>query len=126
MDYLGVGDYRLMMKPIRDVAGRKGVQAWKGDPDCPSLTVNTNSQEEAILTFKLPPKSVSVHPGPSNGVAVAWESPIDGNVRITGKLIDADPAGGDGIAWIIDHRQSAGQPELASGEFPHAGPHELT
>jgi hypothetical protein len=125
IDYLGTGDYRLMTKPIREVAGRKGVQAWKGDPDCPSITVNTNDREEAILTFKLPAKSVCVHPGPTNGVVIAWQSPINGTVRISGKLTDADPAGGDGIAWIIDHRQGGGRRELASGDFPNGGAQEM-
>jgi len=125
IDNLGMGDYKLMTKPVTDVAGRKGVHAWKGEPDCPSLTVNTNDREEAILTFKLPPKSVSVHPGPNNGVAVAWQSPITGAVRISGKLTDADPAGGDGIAWIIDHRQAGGRRELASGDFPNGGAQDM-
>jgi hypothetical protein len=125
IDYLGMGDYRLMTKAIREVAGRKGVFAWKGDPDCPSITVNANEREEAIQTFKLPPKSVCVHPGPTNGVVVAWQSPISGTVRITGKLTDADPAGGDGIAWIIDHRKAGGRRELASGDFPNGGAQEM-
>jgi hypothetical protein len=125
IDYLGMGDYKLMSKPVRDVAGRNGVHAWKGEPDCPSLTVNTNDREEVILTFKLPSKSVSVHPGPNNGVAVAWQSPITGKVKITGKLTDADPAGGDGIAWIVDHRQGDVRRELASGDFPNGGAQEM-
>jgi hypothetical protein len=126
IDYIGMGDYKLMTKPVVDAAGRKGVHAWKGEPDCPSLTVNTNDREEAILTFKLPPKSVAVHPGPNNGVAVAWQSPIKGTVRITGTLTDADPAGGDGIAWIIDHRHTGGRSELASGDFPNGGAQEMS
>jgi hypothetical protein len=121
IDRLGAGEYRLMMKRVRDVGGKSGVHGWRGEPDCPNLVVNTTDKEVAILTFKLPPKSVSVHPGPNNGVAVGWKSPITGTVRITGRVIDADPVGGDGIAWIIDHRRPDARRELASGDIPNGG-----
>jgi hypothetical protein len=126
IDYLGMGEYRLMTKPVRDVRGFAGVHAFKGDPDCPSLTVNSTNKELAILTFKLPPRSVAVHPGPTNGVAVGWKSPITGTVKISGRLKDADPAGGDGIAWIIDHRSASGLHQMASGGFANGGAQTLT
>ncbi len=125
MDRLGAGDYRLLKKQVRDVAGKSGVHSWRGEPDCPNVVVNTTAKEVAILTFKLPPKSVSVHPGPSNGVAVGWKSPISGRVRIVGRVIDADPVAGDGIAWIIDHRRPAERRELASGDIPNGGKQKL-
>jgi mono/diheme cytochrome c family protein len=117
---LGFGDYRLMTKSVRDVHGRAGVHAWKGEPDCPNLTVNTTDREQAILTFKLPPRSVAVHPGPKGGVGVAWRSPISGTVSITGRVADADPAGGDGIGWTLTLR-SAGRTALASGDIANGG-----
>jgi cytochrome c553 len=126
MDRLGAGEYRLMMNKVRDVGGKSGVHGWRGEPDCPNLVVNTTDKEVAILTFKLPPKSVSIHPGPNNGVAVGWKSPVTANVRITGRVIDADPVGGDGVAWIIDHRRPDGRRELASGDIPNGGAQKLT
>jgi hypothetical protein len=121
LDYLGIGEYQLMTKAVRDVLGNRGVHAWKGEPDCPSATVNSTDKELKILTFTLPPRSISVHPGPTNGVVVAWQSPITGTVRIRGRLVDADAACGDGVAWIIDHRQTGGRRELASGDFANGG-----
>jgi hypothetical protein len=121
VDYIGLGEYRLMTKAVRDVGGKAGVDGWRGAPDCPSLVVNTNDNEVSILTFKLPPRSVAVHPGPSNGVAVAWRSPITGKVRVSGKVADADPVGGDGIAWLIDHRTAGSRRQLAAGAFPNGG-----
>ncbi len=121
LDALGQGDYRLMTKKVRDVLGAAGVHVWKGEPDCPSLTVNTTNRALKLLTFTLPPRSVSVHPGPSNGVAVGWKSPVAGAVRISGGLRDADPAGGDGVAWVLDHRRAGGRRELASGDLPNGG-----
>ena len=121
LDLLGGGDYRLMTKSIRDVLGKAGVHGWRGDPDCPSMLANTTSDSVKMLTFTLPPRSVSVHPGPTNGVVVAWRSPVSGRVRVSGQVVDADPAGGDGIAWVIDHRRASGLTELAAGDFPNGG-----
>jgi hypothetical protein len=59
-------------------------------------------------------------------VAVAWKSPVASRVRITGRLADADPAGGDGIAWIVDLRTANGRQELATGDFPNGGAQKLT
>jgi hypothetical protein len=120
-EYLGGGDYRLMTRAVRDVQGRGGVHGWRGEPDCPSLTVNSTNREVTILTFKLPPKSVAVHPGPKNGVAVGWRSPVSGKVRISGGVADADPVCGDGIAWALDHRRSGLAQELAAGDIPNGG-----
>ena len=122
LDYLGLNtDYRLMTTPIRDVLNTPGISTWRGVPDCPNLTVNTTAQAHTLLTFTLPPKSVSVHPGPNDGVAVEWVSPISGTMQVTGKTVDADPACGNGIAWAVMHRRAAGTVELASGAFPNGG-----
>ena len=115
-------EYPLMSKPLENVAGRPGINVWKGGPSTPSLTVNANDQEVAIETFKLPPRSVSVHPGPGNGVVVSWKSPIAGKVRISGRVADVDPVGGDGIAWAIALRHRRGfAAEIASGEVANGG-----
>jgi hypothetical protein len=125
IDYLGLGDYPLMNKPVRDVAGRAGLHAWRGEPDCPSMLVNTTDKEIAHLTFKLPAKSLSVHPGPTNGVVVAWRSPIAGAVRIKGQLLDGDPVGGDGVAWVVEKRSGGSRHELASGDLANGGAQRL-
>jgi hypothetical protein len=117
LDALAGGDYVLMQKAVRDVAGHAGVHGWRGDADCPSLLVNTTAVEVPIVTFRLPPRSVAVHPGPASGVVVAWRSPVAGTVRVRGRVADADPTCGDGIAWSIDLRAAGGRRELASGRI---------
>ncbi|MCW3095570.1 MAG: Protein of unknown function (DUF1553)/Protein of unknown function (DUF1549)/Planctomycete, partial [Chthonomonadaceae bacterium] len=127
LDYLGLNaDYRLMTTPVRDALNTPGVYVWRGVPDCPNLTVNTTDQPHMLLTFTLPPKSVAVHPGPTDGIAVEWVSPIAGTVQVTGKTVDADPACGNGVAWAVTHRQAAGTVELASGSFPNGGKQDFT
>ncbi len=121
IDYLGNNDYKLMTKPVRDVDGKSGVLGWRGESECPNVLANGTDQLVAIQTFKLPAKSVSVHPGPNNGVAVGWRSPVKGTVSIRGGVTDADPACGDGVAWAIDLRKAGGRRELAFGAFANGG-----
>ncbi len=120
MSYSGVGDYRLMATPVRDVLGSAGVHGFKVNEDTPSMLVNTNAEARKLLTFTLPPQSVSIHPSPADGVVVTWKSPIDGTIKIKGSVADADGGGGDGIAWAIELR-SRGAKEIASGDVPNGG-----
>src|SRR5207248_945557 len=80
----------------------------------------------AILTFKLPPRSVALHPGPASGGVLAWRSPVAATVRVTGRLTDADPNGGDGVAWVLDLVTADGRRPLAAGEFANGGGQSLT
>jgi mono/diheme cytochrome c family protein len=121
LDFQGPGDFPLMTTPVRDVLGSKSVHAFRGGPDTPSAVVNTNAEPRQLLTFTLPPHSVSVHPGPTTGVAILWSSPLSGVVTVTGKVADADPAGGDGIAWVLGLRSGTGLRTLASGGFENGG-----
>jgi hypothetical protein len=125
LDYLGVGDFRLMTSAVRDLLGNPGVHAWRGGADTPSLIVNTNDEARTILSFVLPPHSVAVHPGPRSGVVVVWKSPFTGTVRITGRVADADPGAGDGVAWALEHLTAAAARELASGDIPNGGAQEI-
>jgi cytochrome c553 len=124
LSVLGLDAGRVLSRTERNVGGKAGVFAWKGEADCPNLTLNTTDQDQAILTFHLAPQSVSVHPGPQSGVAVRWTSPIDGTVQISGRVIDADAAGGDGIAWQLQHRASSPH-ELAAGQIMNGASQRL-
>src|SRR5581483_5019430 len=104
VEALGLGDYRLLSVSEKDTAGAMGVHAWRGAAPCPNALINTTSKEVAITTLRLPPRSVAVHPGPAGGVAVGWKSPVAGKVRVTGRVADADPVAGDGIAWVVERR----------------------
>lgn len=123
ISYLGLGEYRTMRVPQRDVLGAAGVYAWRNAAasDTPVILINTNTDPRMLLTFTLPGSAVTVHPGPQSGVGVGWRSPITGEVQITGRVADADPGGGDGITWVLDHRSALGVMELAAGEFANGG-----
>jgi hypothetical protein len=120
-DQFGGGEYRLLPQTVRNVGGHAGVFAHRGAADCPNALVNTRGDAVTISTLKLPPRSVAVHPGPNSGVAVAWRSPVAGKVRVRGRLADADPNCGDGVAWAIEHNRGGARRELAQGEFGNGG-----
>jgi len=126
LDFLGLSDYRLMTTLEANASGKTGVRVWRGGRDCPNLLVNRTDQDVSILTYKLPAKSVSMHPGPAGGVVARWTSPIAGNVRIAGRVADADTACGNGIAWAVQARSDAGGMILSKGEIPNAGGQLLT
>ncbi|HEV3444485.1 MAG TPA: PSD1 and planctomycete cytochrome C domain-containing protein, partial [Gemmataceae bacterium] len=121
LNYLGYGDPKPMMKPVRDLFGLRGVHVFRGDADTPSLVANSTDKPVAYLNIKLPPRSVAIHPGPAGGVAVAWRAPASARLRISGRVVDADSACGDGIAWRIQHRVGRKTTELASGDIANGG-----
>jgi len=128
VDHLGAGpaaSYRLLNRPVRDAAGNKGVHTWRGEMDCPNLLANTTAADVQIGTLKVPPRSVAMHPGPNAGVALAWKSPFSGTVKLTGRVIDADPVGGDGILWNVELRTPRGVKPLANGGYPNGGSQPL-
>jgi mono/diheme cytochrome c family protein len=120
-DALGWADAALMTTSTPNVAGNVGVFGWRGAADAPSLTINANAAPRPILTFTLPPHSVCVHPGPNSGVAIAWKSQVTGLVDVSGGVADADPGGGDGIAWVLERQGRSGRVALATGDFPNGG-----
>ncbi|MFM1770812.1 MAG: hypothetical protein RJA22_3341 [Verrucomicrobiota bacterium] len=91
----------LLRQPDRHHIGKAGLHAWKHGGN-PIALVNTTDQPIKAWTT-LPPRSVFVHPAPDGPVAVAWISPLDGEVRLQGRVIDAHPGGGDGVGWALEH-----------------------
>src|SRR5207244_1592607 len=63
-DLLVPAKYPYLDQPNRDVFGKKGVYGWRRTADTPSAVVNTTADPVQILTFRLPPRSVAIHPGP--------------------------------------------------------------
>jgi len=127
LDYLGLaGEGTLLGRPVASMLGAKGVDCWIGPTDAPPwVGVNRNDGPVTLLTFVLPAQSVDLHPGPSEPAAVAWTSPIGGEVRVRGRVADADDKGGNGVAWSLDRRRGRAWKALASGEIPNGGKAEI-
>ncbi|MSR58810.1 MAG: DUF1553 domain-containing protein [Planctomycetaceae bacterium] len=74
----------------------------------------------------MPPRSVAVHPPARGGVAVAWRSPIAGEVLIGGSVAHAHIECGDSTAWALDRLSASGAAELATGQTERAGRQEFS
>jgi hypothetical protein len=96
---------KFLAEMLPAVDGKAELKCWRSG-DTPSVFVNTSAQPVKVWT-ELPPRTFFVHPGPQGPVGLAWISPIDGSVTITGRLADAHPGGSDGVAWSLEHVSSA-------------------
>ena len=125
---LGPRQLNLLTQRKTDIHGKAGLVAWvNSNTGTPSLTANTTGQEQNFITISLPPRSIAVHPSPSDGVGVAWQSPITGQVRITGRVRDADDKCGNGIEWQLRHRSATGEPRvIASGAIDNGSAQAIT
>ena len=113
------GPLALLSAPIREVDGKpelKGLRVASGS-DTPNVVVNPTDEMVMFKTIRLPPKALSVHPSPKAGISVGWKSPVTGTVAVSGRLMDADPNCGNGVAWTLEQRTAAATVKLAEGSF---------
>lgn len=80
---------------------RRDLNAWR-DGDTPSVFVNRSPDPVSVWTT-LPARTFFMHPGPDGPVALAWTSPFDGEIQISGTVADAHPAGLDGVSFQLQH-----------------------
>jgi hypothetical protein len=91
----------LLTDSLDEIDGRKELKKWSIG-DLPSVFVNSSPEPIKVWTT-LPARTVFVHPAPNRPVAVAWVSPIDGEVTLRGRVADAHPSGGDGVSFRLEH-----------------------
>jgi hypothetical protein len=91
----------------RDVVGNR----------LPAVGVNFTNAALQLFTSVLPGRSVFMHPGIQKLAIVAWKSPVNGKVSVTGSFTDIDPVCGDGVLWSIDK----GATTIRSGDLPNGG-----
>ena len=82
-------------------AGRSELKSWSIGSE-PSVFVNSAAEPIKVWTT-LPARSVFVHPGQKRPVAVAWTSPIAGELLVAGRVTDVHPSGGDGVSFELSH-----------------------
>ena len=111
-------DGELLSVPAANYGGQ-GVFTWKTANTQPLLQVNT-TQQAIQIPGTLPAKSLAVHPTPNSGVALVWHSPINADVRVSGRVSDAHP-GGNGVEWCLEHDRGLAGEVLASGVFDSGG-----
>ncbi|WP_395716675.1 PSD1 and planctomycete cytochrome C domain-containing protein [Prosthecobacter sp.] len=85
----------------RSINGNSALNSWSSG-DTPSVFVNSSDQQVMVWTT-LPANSFFVHPGVNRPVSVAWISPLEGEVTLSGRVADVHPGGGDGVAYELKH-----------------------
>jgi len=94
---------------------RSAINGWipKGT-DLPVLVTNSSDKTENV-PGRVSPHMVTVHPTPTEFVAVVWKSPFAGTVRVTGKVDHAHPSCGNGVAWWVEKQTPARSAIIAEG-----------
>lgn len=94
---------------------RPAINGWrKKGTDLPVLVTNASGRVKHI-PGRLSAHGVAVHPTPREFVAVAWNSPLAGSVRVTIRVAHAHPACGNGVAWWLEQRRAGRATVLGAG-----------
>lgn len=111
----------LLDEKITNAGGKPSIHGWrKKGQELPIVLSNASDKAEHI-PGTIQAHHVVMHPTPSEFVAVVWQSPITGRVLITSQVVHAHPAGGNGVAWWIEHRRAGRAKMLAEGSIPRGG-----
>lgn len=102
------------------VNGYEAVNGWGSDAT-PVLLTNSSPSPISFSTLTVPARGVTVHPSPKQEAIVAWQSPIDGRLRIEGLVADADDKCGNGAAWRVELHSDAGTTVAARGTIENGG-----
>ncbi len=97
------------LKMLEDQAAKNektpAIKGWKRKGgDLPVVVSNASDQTEKV-PGTMGPHKVCVHPTPGDFVAVSWKSPVEGKVRIGGKIAHVHPSCGNGVEWWVEHRR---------------------
>jgi hypothetical protein len=84
----------------------------------PLVGINATFGTQLVKNIPFPPRSVFMHPSNSELAIIAWKSPMNGLVHVSGFFSDLDPTGATGIIWSVDR----GTERLASGTVANGGP----
>ena len=96
-------------------AQRPAIKGWKPKgADLPILISNASDKTENV-PGRVSPHKVTVHPTPTEFVAVVWKSPFKGQVRTTAKVADAHGSCGNGFAWWLEKQTPVRSVIVAEG-----------
>ncbi|MEO2046157.1 MAG: DUF1592 domain-containing protein [Pirellulales bacterium] len=103
--------------PIAELAGYKFVKGW-GVAGSEALSIVSNASDDQVkVPGDLNPHKIAVHPRPKQWVAVGWQSPMTGRVRLTPGVRDAHNQCGNGIHWSFELRSGNQRRVLSSGDI---------
>ena len=110
----------LLGPKMDDILGNRELRGW-GVSASPWFAGNTTEEPVTVQGITLPGRSMGMHPGAEQHVAVGWRSPIDGRVNLKANLADGQPGGGDGVEWSIVQETRARRNVLLQGVIDCGG-----
>ena len=78
----------------------------------PKVLINASGQNQSFLTVNMPANTLAQSAGPSQLSIVAWQSPVNGNVKVVGTYTHLESCV-TGVIWSVDQ----GSTTLKSGEL---------
>ena len=115
---LRFGDY------IANEGGHRGYHVYRPlGRGIPLMAVNA-STETLRVPGVVPAGSLVVHPDTNDAAAVAWQSPVQGRLRVTGSVGDVHDCG-NGVRWHLDHLGTGGFAAVAGGAVGRASVHRF-
>jgi hypothetical protein len=105
---------QTLSERVNVLPGVPKVRGW-ADHGLPWFGVNSDDQPGFSGSLTVPARCAALHPAPDRDVAVGWQSPIRGRVRVTGKLAMGDSQGGNGIEWWLIREGKSKRQVLARG-----------
>ena len=107
---------QLLPRKLPDNADKPAIKGW-GDttPDTLPVVVSNASDKEEKIPGTAAPHKVVVHPSPSQIAVVAWNSPIEGAIRVEARVAHAHHPGGNGVAWWLEQRRGDTVSTLENG-----------
>jgi hypothetical protein len=103
----------LLTKKTTSAADYNFIKGWNGDN---ALSILANSSDQTVnIPGKMKPRSISAHPSPKFAAVIAWKSPVEGRIQITGNIQDIHTACGNGVTWTLQVRRGNNRDTLASG-----------
>ena len=100
---------------ISNVGGYAEIRGWGSE--LPTLLTNTSSNDLSFSTLRVPARGVTVHPTPEIDSIVTWQSPVNGIMRVEGRIADMDSVCGNGVTWSLMWFHELGSTELAKGSI---------
>jgi hypothetical protein len=85
---------------------RPAINGWKKKGTDLPVVISNSSDKLENVPGRMAPHRVTVHPTPTEFVAAAWKSPLEGKVRVAARVTHAHPGCGNGIGWWLEHRRN--------------------
>lgn len=123
---LGLGGHRQreirgqFTDELSNIGGNAALNGL-GIDQTPNMLANQSTEEIRVSTLTVPARGIVMHPSPTQESMVAWRSPINGHVTISGLVADSDGNCGNGVAWRVELLTEVDTAKIAEGIIDNGG-----